>query len=361
MRIAQIAPVCESVPPKGYGGTERVVSWLTEELVRRGHRVTLFASADSRTRGRLVPVVERALDRGGGSDSVMAHVLEIGMVQRRLAEFDVLHSHIDYLAFPAFRDSDPPLVTTLHGRLDIEELAPIVRHFWQRPLVSISDSQRAPLPAANWVATVHHGLPLADYPFGDGRGDYLLFLGRMSPEKRPDVAIDAARRAGVRLVLAAKVDPTDRDYFESAVRPRLAEPGIEFIGEVDQMAKIALLRDARALLFPILWPEPFGLVMIEAMACGTPVIARRCGSVDEVVGAGVGRICDDDAALVPAIAEAGSIDRARCRRWVEQWFSVERMATAYERIYRRLAAGRRTDRLPMRALVPVPAAAGERR
>jgi glycosyltransferase involved in cell wall biosynthesis len=300
-------------------------------------------------------VVERALDRGGGADSVMAHVLEIGAVQRRLAEFDVLHSHIDYLAFPAFRDSDPPLVTTLHGRLDIDGLAPIVRHFWQRPLVSISDSQRAPLSAANWVATVHHGLPLADYPFGDGRGDYLLFLGRMSPEKRPDVAIDAARRAGARLVLAAKVDPVDREYFDTVVRPLLVEPGIEFIGEADQMGKLALLRDARALLFPILWPEPFGLVMIEAMACGTPVIARRCGSVDAV-----GRICDDDDALVKAIEEIGAIDRARCRRWVEQWFSVERMATSYERIYRRLASGRK-DRAPVRALVPVPAAAGERR
>ena len=359
MRIAQIAPVCESVPPSGYGGTERVVSWLTEELVRRGHRVTLFASGDSRTRARLIPVMERALQRGGGSDSVMAHILEIGAVQRRLAEFDVLHSHIDYLAFPAFRDSDPPLLTTLHGRLDIEGLAPIVRHFWQRPLVSISDHQREPLPGANWVGTVHHGLPLADYPVGDGRGDYLLFLGRISPEKRPDVAIDVARRAGARLVLAAKVDPIDRDYFESVVRPRLDEPGIEFIGEVDQMAKLALLRDARALLFPILWPEPFGLVMIEAMACGTPVIARRCGSVDEVIGGSVGFICDDDDALVRAIGEVGTIQRMRCRRWVEQWFSVERMATAYERIYRRLAVARRTDRAPVRALVPVPMAAAD--
>jgi glycosyltransferase involved in cell wall biosynthesis len=359
MRIAQIAPVCESVPPSGYGGTERVVSWLTEELVRRGHRVTLFASADSRTRARLIPIVERSLDRGGGADSVMAHVLEIGVVQRRMAEFDVLHSHIDYLAFPAFRESDPPLVTTLHGRLDIEGLAPIVRHFWQRPLVSISDAQRAPLPGANWVATVHHGLPLVDYPVGDGRGDYLLFLGRMSPEKRPDVAIDVARRAGARLVLAAKVDPADGEYFETVVKPRLREPGIEFIGEANQLQKLALLRDARALLFPILWPEPFGLVMIEAMACGTPVIARRCGSVDEVIGSGVGIVCDDDDALVRAIGDVGGIDRVRCRRWVEQWFSVERMATAYERIYRRLAAGRRTDRAPVRALVPVPAAAGD--
>jgi len=359
MRIAQLAPVCESVPPGGYGGTERVVSWLTEELVRRGHRVTLFASGDSHTRARLIPTVERALQRGGGPDSVMAHILAIGAVQRRAAEFDVIHSHIDYLAFPAFRESDPPLLTTLHGRLDIEGLAPLVRHFWQRPLVSISDNQRGPLPGANWVATVHHGLPLSDYPLGEGRGGYLLFVGRISPEKRPDVAIDVARRAGVRLVLAAKVDPTDRSYFETVIRPRLDEPGIEFIGEVDQTAKVALMRDARALLFPILWPEPFGLVMIEAMACGTPVVARRCGSVEEVIGGDVGRICDDDDALVRAVGEVGTIDRIRCRRWVEQWFSVERMATAYERIYRRLAVARKADRAPVRALLPMPVAAGD--
>jgi len=209
------------------------------------------------------------------------------------------------------------------------------------------------------VATVHHGLPLSDYPLGEGRGGYLLFVGRISPEKRPDVAIDVARRAGVRLVLAAKVDPTDRSYFETVIRPRLDEPGIEFIGEVDQTAKVALMRDARALLFPILWPEPFGLVMIEAMACGTPVVARRCGSVEEVIGGDVGRICDDDDALVRAVGEVGTIDRIRCRRWVEQWFSVERMATAYERIYRRLAVARKADRAPVRALLPMPVAAGD--
>ena len=360
MRIAQIAPLCEPVPPGGYGGTERVVSWLTEELVRRGHRVTLFASGDSQTRAKLVPIVDRALRLGSGSDPTMAHILGIGAAQRRAGEFDVIHSHLDYLAFPAFRESDPPLVTTLHGRLDIEGLAPLVQHFSRFPLISISDAQRTPLPEANWLATVHHGLPLADYPMGDGSGDYVLFVGRISPEKRPDVAIDVARRAGVRLLLAAKVDPADRAYFDRVVRPLLDEPGIEFIGEVDQAQKVELLRGARALLFPILWPEPFGLVMIEAMACGTPVVARRCGSVDEVVADGhVGIVCDDDLDLVRALDAAQAIGRAACRRWVERWFSVEHMATGYEQLYRRLVAARRSGRSTLRMLQPVPAVASD--
>ena len=339
MRIAQIAPVCESVPPKGYGGTERVVSWLTEELVRRGHRVTLFASGDSRTRGRLVPVVERAVDRGDGSDSVMAHILEIGAVQRRLAEFDVLHSHIDYLAFPAFRDSDPPLVTTLHGRLDIAELAPIVRHFWQRPLVSISDSQRAPLPAANWVATVHHGLPEPVCPFNPApRGQYLAFLGRVSPEKGLDRAIEIARRAGQRLRVAAKIDSSEESYWRSRIAPLVSDPLIEFVGEVNEEQTPALLGNAKALLFPIDWPEPFGLAMIEAMSCGTPVIAWPHGSVPEIVEHGVtGYIVSSIEQALAALHDAGKLDRAQVRRRFEERFSAARMAQDYLRVYRGLA------------------------
>lgn len=336
LRIAQLAPLHEAVPPRQYGGTERVVHWITEELVRRGHDVTLFASGDSRTQARLVPVVPTALRPTGVIDAVAPHFQQVGMVRDRLSEFDVVHSHIDYFPFPMHRRGDPPLVTTMHGRLDLPELAPVYRWFRQMPLVSISDAQRAPLPDVNWVATVHHGLPLDHYPMGRGSGDYFVFLGRMSSEKRPHVAIDAARRAGVRLVLAAKVDAAGQRYFDEQVAPRLRHPGIEFVGEIDAAETARLLGEARALLFPILWPEPFGLAMIEALACGAPVITRRCGSTPEIVTHGeTGYLCDDDE-LPAAIRDIDRIDRVACRRRAETHFSVARMVDGYEAVYRRL-------------------------
>jgi glycosyltransferase involved in cell wall biosynthesis len=340
LRIALLAPLMESVPPRLYGGTERVVHWLAEGLIDRGHEVTLFASGDSSTRARLVPVVERALrlDPRELRDPVALHLLEAEMCRDRFAEFDVVHSHIDYLAFGAFRGLPVPVVATLHGRLDIDGLDR-VHQAYRAPLVSISNAQRAPMPAARWAATIYHGLPLDGIRFDPEGGDYAVFLGRMSREKRPDVAIEVARRAGIRLVLAAKVDPFDGDYFEQEIEPLLAQPGVDFIGEVDDERKQALLGKARALLFPVSWPEPFGLAMVEAMACGTPVIACRCGSVPEVIDHGVtGFICDDDDELVGALARAHELDRAACRRVVERRFGRERMAAEYEMLYRRLIA-----------------------
>lgn len=343
MRIAQLAPVAETVPPALYGGTERVIDWLTSELVRRGHQVTLFASGDSSTSANLVPVRRRSIrleapPRVDGGAWSLISALEL---IERADEFDVVHNHLDFLPLLALRGLGLPVLTTLHGRLDIDGLAPLYRRFSEFPLVSISDAQRPPLGEVNWLATVHHGLPLDRYDPGPGGGDYFVFLGRISPEKRPHIAIDAARRAGVRLVLAAKVDRVDREYFEKEVEPRLHHPGIEFIGEVDEIGKAELLRDARGLLFPILWPEPFGLAMTEAMAFGTPVITRRCGSTPEVVAhEKTGFVCDDDDALVDAIARIDRIDRAACRGWVEERFSVGRMARDYEALYARIAEAR---------------------
>jgi len=337
MRIAQLAPLHESVPPGGYGGTERVVSWLTEELVRRKHEVTLFATADSCTAAELVAVVPEGLRPAGVADANGPHLVELALLRARLAQFDVVHSHIDYFALPFRRAGDPPFVHTMHGRIDLPEQRPVYSAFPDEPLVSISDEQRTALPQLDWVATVYHGLPIDDYPFGRGNGDYVLFLGRMSEEKRPHVAIEVARRAGVRLVLAAKIDDSNRAYFEREVQPLLAQPGVDFVGETGPEETIRLLAEARALLFPVDWPEPFGLVMIEAMACGTPVIASRCGSTPEVVADGVtGFVCDDEAALCRALGRIGDLDRAACRRWVAERFSVTCMTDDYETVYRRL-------------------------
>jgi glycosyltransferase involved in cell wall biosynthesis len=337
MRIALLAPLHEAVPPHRYGGTERVISWLTEELVRRGHAVTLFASGDSRTEAELVPVIPAALRPSGAAEVIGPHLKQLYLLRDRLREFDVVHSHVDFFAMPYRRPGDPPLVTTLHGRLDVPELKAIYDAFRAEPVVSISDAQRLPVPDQNWIATVHHGLPIEGHPVGEGRGDYVLFLGRISAEKRPHVAIDVARRAGIRLVIAAKVDRADAAYWEAEVRPRLRGEGVEYIGETDLDQTVALLRDARALLFPIDWPEPFGLVMIEAMACGTPVVTRRRGSTPEVVADGVtGFVCDDDTTLEMALRDIDKIDRRACRAWVESRFTVGRMADDYESVYHRL-------------------------
>jgi glycosyltransferase involved in cell wall biosynthesis len=342
VRIAQVAPLVESVPPVLYGGTERVVHWLTEELVRRGHEVTLFASGDSRTSARLIAPARRALrlDPGGG-DRIGTHLLEIGMVADRADEFDVIHSHVDYFAYPVARLLPTPVVHTVHGRLDLPPLGPIYRYFDDLSLVSISDAQRQGLAhlGVRWAATVRHGLPLAQYPYSRRGGRYLAFLGRISAEKRPDLAIAAAKRAGLPLKIAAKVDPADRAYFESEIRDLLDHPLIDFVGEIDDADKPAFLGGALALLFPIDWPEPFGLVMIEAMACGTPVIARPCGSVPEVVMPGrTGLFADTLDGLVDAIKRVDRIDRRECRRFVEARFTVRRMADDYEALYRRAVA-----------------------
>ena len=339
MRIAMVGPLAESVPPAMYGGTERVVSWLTEELVRRGHAVTLFASGDSRTKARLVACSRRSLRLSGVRDHWPLELEMIGQVLRRASEFDVIHFHVGFLAFPFASLVEPPVLHTLHGRLDLDWFPSLLGRHPNLNLVSISDAQRAPVPDASFVSTVYHGFPRDLFRFDPAGGDYALFLGRVSPEKGPLLAIDAARRAGVRLVIAAKVDPCDQEFFDRDVKPRLAEPGIEFVGEVDDAAKETWLRGARALLLPIDWPEPFGLVFIEALACGTPVITRPCGSVPEIVRDGDnGLLGSDETELADALQRVGSIDRARCRADFEERFTVEHMTEKYEELYERLAA-----------------------
>jgi glycosyltransferase involved in cell wall biosynthesis len=341
MRIAQIAPLAEPVPPERYGGTERVVAHLVDELCRRGHEVTLFASGDSKTEGQLVAPTRSALRLDPNvKDTLAPHIRELGLAFERAESFDVMHSHVDYLAFPAAALAPTPTLHTLHGRLDLPHLRPLYGQFRQLPFVSISDAQRRPFEGLglNWAATIYHGLPLGEYPYSAQGGDDLVYLARMSPEKRPDLAIAVAKRAGLKLVIAAKIDPTEREYFEREIRPLLDDPLIEFVGEVDMAQKVALLGRARALLFPIDWPEPFGLVMIEAMACGTPVVTRPCGAVPEIVThERTGLIADSVDELAEAVKRVDRLDRAECRREVERRFSAERMTTDYERVYRELA------------------------
>jgi glycosyltransferase involved in cell wall biosynthesis len=338
MRIAQVAPLFEAVPPQAYGGTERVVSYLTEALVACGHTVTLFASGDSVTRAHLVPGCEHSLRLGDPSrDNVALHLAMLTQVYERAREFDVIHCHTDYLGLPFARTVvTVPTFLTLHGRLDLPDVQPLYRAFPEVALVSISDAQRIPLTGVRWAATVYHGLPRDLYAFKDAPGRYLLFLGRMSPEKGPDAAIRVAVRAGVSLRIAAKVDDADREYFEQVVRPLLDHPLVEYLGEVDDRDKEALLADALALLFPIDWPEPFGMVLIESLACGTPVIARRRGSIPEVITHGeTGLVCETEDEMVAAVDRARHLSRAACRAEFDRRFTVETMAANYVRVYER--------------------------
>jgi len=335
MRIAQIAPLFESVPPRWYGGTERVVAYLSDELVRQGHDVTLFASGDSRTLARLVPVCPQALRLDSSCrDHVAWHVLQVEQVAQRAAAFDLLHFHVSQIHYPIVRRLDVPHVTTLHGRLDLPELDWLYREFRDVPLVSISDAQRTPLRHATWAATVPHGLPADLLRFNPRGGEYLAFLGRISPEKRVDRAIEIARALGRPLRIAAKVDRVDEEYFDERIRPLLDDPLIEFIGEIGESAKSDFLGGARALLFPIDWPEPFGLVMIEALACGTPVVAYRRGSVPEVLEDGVtGFLVETMPEAIAAAARAGTLDRQACRLAFERRFSAPTMARRYVEVY----------------------------
>ncbi len=341
MRIAQVAPLAESVPPAAYGGTERVICYLTEELVRQGHDVTLFASGDSRTSARLVPVTPRALRLADGIHDPIAHqVVELERVAAQAGRFDVIHWHLDFFPFPMARRLAIPQVTTLHGRLDIPDLQQVYDEFGDMCVVSISDDQRRPLPQAGWVGTVYHGLPADEFQVSTEPGDYLVFLGRISPEKRADRAVEVAARAGMTLRIGAKVDPADATYFEQNVEPLLAHDHVEWVGEVGGQEKADLLRGAAALLFPIDWAEPFGLVMIEAMACGTPVIAYRSGSVPEVIDDGVtGFIVESIDESVDAVRRLGELDRAAVRRRFDERFTAQRMAHDYLAIYDRLLAG----------------------
>jgi glycosyltransferase involved in cell wall biosynthesis len=343
MRIAQIAPLAESVPPKMYGGTERVASWLTEELVRQGHQVTLFASGDSKTSAELVACAPQGLRLAGIRDHTASHLAMLAQVRERAAAFDIIHFHLDLLQHALFTDFADKCVTTLHGRLDLPDFLPVYRAFPQMPLISISDCQRQPMPTtANWLATVYHGLGPGLCSFDRHGGDYLAFLGRITPEKRPDRAIEIAKQAGIPLKIAAKVDPVDADYYRTEIKPLIDHPLIEFIGEIDEVQKAAFLGRARALLFPIDWPEPFGLVMIEAMSAGTPVIAWRNGSVPEVVKDGVsGIIVDSMAEAVAAAHRSVTMDRFQVRLHFESHFTAARMASDYLGAFDRLLGSSR--------------------
>ena len=340
MRIAQVAPLMEAVPPKLYGGSERIVAHLCQELTALGHDVTLFASGDSVVDARLEPVWPQALRLDPSiCDYLAPHMVMLETLACQAEEFDVIHSHVDYLAYPVLRRLGVPFVTTLHGRLDLPVLQRVYDSFDDVPVVSISDAQRGPVPHANYVATIHHGVPERLLLPGFGSGGYLAFLGRISPEKAPDAAIRIAQKARMPIRLAAKVDKVDRQYFEKIVEPMLAAPGVEFIGEIGDDQKSEFLGNAAALLFPIAWPEPFGLAMIEAMACATPVIAFRCASVPEIVDDGItGFIVDSEAEAAEAAGRLGRLDRARVRRVFEERFTARRMAEDYLNVYRRLIA-----------------------
>ena len=353
MKIAHVAPLVESVPPHLYGGTERVVSFLTDELVRLGHDVTLFASGDSRTTARLVAAWPRSLRLAADCiDPLAPHILMLEEVASRAHEFDVIHFHIAQFHFPLVRRLPIAHVTTLHGRLDLAELLPLYAEFADIPVISISNAQRTPLPRAGWIGNVYHGLPLDLLTFNPGPGKYLAFLGRIAREKRVDRAIAIATACGQPLKIAAKIDPADREYFEREIRHLLDHPLVEFIGEVNEQQKNDFLGHAAALLFPIDWPEPFGLVMIEAMACGVPVIAFRGGSVAEVIEHGTtGFIVDTIEEAIEATQQVAQLSRHACRATFERRFSVTRMATDHLQIYEQLLARRTADPIVSEAVL----------
>ena len=362
MKIAQIAPLMESVPPRLYGGTERIVSYLTEELVRLGHEVTLFASADSITAAKLVSCAPKALRLDSDvRDPTAYYMLMLDRVRALADEFDILHFHIDQFHFPLFRQMADRTVTTLHGRQDFPDLKPLYIGFSEMPLVSISNDQRRPIVNANLVATVHHGIPTNLHtPIYNPRGGYLAFLGRISPEKRPDRAIRIARALGIPLKIAAKVDKVDEVYFREKIAPLLCDSGVEFIGEINERSKTAFLGEAQALLFPIDWPEPFGLVMIEAMACGTPVLAFRQGSVAEIIDQGVtGAVVDTMDEALRMLPQVLALDRHAVRRRFEQRFSSARMTADYAALYRSLL--KRPSISEPEATVPLPRPVLERK
>ena len=355
MRIAQVAPLIESVPPKHYGGTERIVSYLTEELVRAGHDVTLFASGDSVTNARLIASCERSLRKNERcKDPVAREVLLVDHVIEYVNEFDLIHFHTGYLHFPICRYLPVPHVTTLHGRLDMPDMGPVFQRFRDVPVISISNAQRQPLPWANWQTTIYHGLPKDLFDFRPNQGDYLAFLGRISPEKRVDRAIEIAKRVSMPLKIAAKVDRADSRYFKRDIEPLLKQSHIEWVGEISDQHKNEFLGNAYALLFPIDWPEPFGLVMIEAMACGTPVIAYDCGSVPEVLKDGVtGFIVRDLDEAAEAVRRIGKLSRAPCREVFERRFAASRMAQDYVNAYMSLIERATSARKPA---IPPPSA-----
>jgi glycosyltransferase involved in cell wall biosynthesis len=339
MRIAQISPLTEAVPPKLYGGTERVISWLTEELVALGHDVTLFASGDSCTSATLEAVWPRAIRLDGSiRDPMGIHMTMLEQVRRRADEFDFLHFHLDYYPFSLFSRQTTPFLTTLHGRLDLPELQPVFNTFSSLPVISISNAQRRPVPQAGWVRTVYHGLPADLLEPQLVKPSYLAFLGRISPEKRVDRAIRIAERCGLPIKIAAKIDKVDQDYFDEQIKPLMSLPFVEYIGEIADPQKSEFLSGAIALLTPVDWPEPFGLVMIEAMACGTPVIAFNRGSVPEVIDEGVtGFVVEDETSAVAAVSQLANLSREGVRQRFDERFTARRMATDYLEVYRELA------------------------